>query len=134
MSETFRRDLHELKGALLDAAAERDQRDHFDIATGELGWVLHERNVMLDATNRLRASRGLLPVDEGSILPIETRATGHIDYVQKFAIGCAELANDLIAHRRADGPPLDTAASRTLAERQDQLGGLDSSTRRSGTA
>lgn len=39
VSETFRRDLHELKVALLNAAAVRELRDHFDAATGELGWV-----------------------------------------------------------------------------------------------
>lgn len=94
MSETFRQDLHELKVALLTAAAARNQRDHFDTATGELGWVIHERHVMLDATNRLRASRGLLPIDEDAIIRIETSASGHIDYVQKFAIGCAELAGE----------------------------------------
>lgn len=131
MSETFRRDLHELKDALLNAAAARDQRNHFDTATGELGWVIHERHVMLDTTNRLRASRGLLPVDEDAILRIETSASGHIDYILKFAIGCAELANDLIDHHRADTPPLCTAVRRSLEERLHHQG---STTRRSGTA
>lgn len=112
----------------------RDQRNHFDTATGELGWVLHERHVMLDTTNRLRASRGLLPVDEDAILRIETSASGHIDYALKFAIGCAELANDLIDHHRAGAPPLSTAVHRSLEERQDHQGKLDSTTRRSGTA
>lgn len=134
MSETFRRDLHELRGALLNAAAVRDLRDHFDTASGELGWVLHERHVMLDTTNRLRASRGILPVDEDAVLRIETSASGHIDYVLKFAIGCAELANDLIDHHRAGAPPLSTAVRRSLEERQDHQGELDSTTRRSGTA
>lgn len=111
VSETFRQDLHELKVVLLNAAAARNQRDHFDTATGELGWVIHERHVMLDATNRLRASRGLLPIDEDAILRIETSASGHIDYVLKFAIGCAKLTNDLISHHRADTPPLGTGGT-----------------------
>jgi hypothetical protein len=47
---------------------------------------------MLAAVNQIRAARGLGPVTAEAILPAERRAEGHSDYVQQFAIGCADIA------------------------------------------
>lgn len=120
MYETFRRDLHELKEALLTAVDERAQRAVFDQASGEFGWVLHERRVMLDATNRIRTGRGLPPVGEEAIIQAETSASGHIDYAQKFAVGCAELANDITVYR-AVGSTVDASIRRSLDEKSRLL-------------
>ena len=91
MYETFTRDLEELKRALITASERRDERAEFNPESGELEWVIHERRVMLGVTNRLRAGRGLRPVEEVAIVRAETSAMGHSDYVQKFALSCAEL-------------------------------------------
>lgn len=89
----YQRDFAELKAALVAATEHRDERPDFDTASNELGWVLYERGVMNDATNRLRARRGFAPVSAEHIELAEMRASGHIDYVQKYALGCADLVH-----------------------------------------
>lgn len=81
----------ELSLAFDRAAAERSKRDQFDPATGELGWVLHERAVMHGTVNRVREDRGLPPVPVEEIERVERSAQGHIDYASKFALRCADL-------------------------------------------
>lgn len=87
----YRVDLDELRQTLVRAAAERDDRS--TVENGELGWVLHERRTMHDAVNRLRARYGKPPVTEEAIVRVEMSATGHIDYMQKFALGAADLVH-----------------------------------------
>lgn len=79
---------------LNEATKERKDRRDFvtlDGGTAEFGWVLYERDVMRDEVNRLRQARGLNPVDDFTIIRVEMQASGHIDYVLKYAIGCADL-------------------------------------------
>lgn len=91
----------ELREVLLDAAtaAERSKRE--DMVDGELGWVLHERQVMTDAVNRLRAHAGKSPVHIDAVKRVDQSATGHSDYVLQYALGCADLvlADDTAAVR-----------------------------------
>jgi hypothetical protein len=70
--------------AVLVAAVKR--RDQFP----GLGWIDHERVMMLKAVNLLRA--GSDPVTLAQIEHVETMACGHSDYARKFALYCAELA------------------------------------------
>lgn len=83
-----------LHAALVAAQQERPQRDDWvPTATGqELGWVLHERDVMLAETNRWRIANGLPEIGLGLILRAENHASGHVDYTHKFALYCAEIA------------------------------------------
>ncbi|MGN7186967.1 hypothetical protein [Microbacterium enclense] len=90
-----------MRTTLADAMAHRDERPDFDPVTGELGWVLFERQAMLVAVNERRASAGLDPVTLGDVERVETSACGHIDYARKFAWGCAELV-EMSAPRAAD--------------------------------
>ena len=78
-----------LKAALAQAITERPQRR--DFVNGELAWITYEREVMHQETNRQRAKRGRGPVSLADIRRVESTSEGHIDYVSKFAIGCAEL-------------------------------------------
>ncbi|MBN9214766.1 MAG: hypothetical protein J0J04_08120 [Microbacterium sp.] len=77
---------------LLDASLERPSRNGYNEAAGELEWVLHERATMLAEVNRIRAERGVGPVDEAAIMDAEQPALGHVDYSSKFALYCSELA------------------------------------------
>ncbi|WP_157210216.1 hypothetical protein [Nocardioides aequoreus] len=59
--------------------------------------MLHERAVMLEAVNDLRAAVGLPPTTMRVIYDAEVAACGHVDYVATFAIGCARAAMDTSA-------------------------------------
>jgi hypothetical protein len=87
----WRLDMLELKAVLTAATRVRHLREEF--VAGELGWVRHERNIMHDATNAIRARYGRPPVTREQIEAVESRAGGHIDYVSKYAIGCADLVH-----------------------------------------
>lgn len=80
----------DLRLALARAQDERPNRQQFT-QDGELEWVAYERNVMVDRVNLLRSRRALPPVDSATVRRKESLAEGHIDYSQKFAIGCADL-------------------------------------------
>ncbi len=56
----------------------------------ELEWVIYERDVMLKAVNTARYYRGFPPITDVNMA--EQSAFGHIDYMHKFALNCAELA------------------------------------------
>lgn len=91
-----------LLAALTDAMAEREQRpemtettDRDGLPCTELAWIVHEREVMAATTDRLRAERGLEPVDRVALMRVEALATGHSDYGSKFALYCAEYATGL---------------------------------------
>lgn len=76
------------KKTLMDAQKLRPTKSKW-IGT-ELQWVIDERKTMLDAVNAERFRRGLLPVT--NVDKAERCAMGHVDYTQKFALYCAELA------------------------------------------
>lgn len=82
----------QLHRVLREAAQQRDLRGDLDPATGELGWVLFERQQMLGAVNRAREAAGRALVTEDQVRVAAMTATGHIDYAQKFALRCADLA------------------------------------------
>lgn len=82
-----------LHSALASAQAERPQRGEWDAESGELGWVTHERAVMLDAVNALRQGRGLHAVGVDDVKRAESSACGHVDYTKKFALYCSELVD-----------------------------------------
>lgn len=91
-----------LLSTLTEAMAERAQRSGMAETTDrngqpctELAWIVHEREVMAQATDRMRAERGLPPADRLALLRAEELATGHSDYGSKFALYCAEYATGL---------------------------------------
>lgn len=57
----------------------------------EVAWVLTERDTMLQATNRVLTARGLPETTLDRLRVAERRAVGHVDYVKKFGIGCADI-------------------------------------------
>jgi hypothetical protein len=77
-----------------DATSVRDQRrDTVQTPDGpEPGWVVYEREQMLTAVNRERASRGLPPASMDAIARVDTQSAGHVDWLEKFALRCSELA------------------------------------------
>jgi hypothetical protein len=91
MSDPWQKDLRELRDVLTAATKVRHLRPNY--IDGDLEWVSYERSVMHDATNAIRARYRKPPVGGDEILSAETRACGHIDYVQKYAIGCADLVH-----------------------------------------
>lgn len=92
-----RRAVHErLVAELTDAATQRHLRE--DLVNGptgyEPGWVRYERSRMLAVVNEERAKRGLQPVAWTTVAEAESAAAGHVDYVTKYALYCAELVVD----------------------------------------
>lgn len=67
-----------------------DDHDH-RIPWREPAWALHERQIMCDEVNRLRATRGRPPVTTKDIMKVERCAAGHSDYSSKFSLYCAEI-------------------------------------------
>lgn len=83
-----------LLDALRTAQQERDRRmDFVTVGDGsqELGWVIYERERMLEAVNALRRQTNAAPVALEALVRAETIACGHSDYTSKFAIRCADL-------------------------------------------
>jgi len=81
LAETFQK-------VLMEAQKLRPQKSKW--IGDELEWIIYERKIMLDVVNAERFRRGLpAVVDVGKA---ERCAMGHIDYTQKFALYCAELA------------------------------------------
>ena len=84
-----------LREVLATAQEQRAQRP--DLVDGphgpECAWAVYEREVMLDAVNRLRAGidPSLPPVAMAEVERADQSAAGHVDYSRKFAWGCAEL-------------------------------------------
>jgi len=58
----------------------------------ELEWVIYEREVMLQATNAVRLQRKKPQITVEEVHRVEEMAVGHVDYSQKFALYCAQLA------------------------------------------
>lgn len=98
--------IEDLKEDLMVATTMRDQRQ--ETVSGpdgdEPGWVRFERELMVELMNRHLAEAGLPPTDEAAALVVERGAMGHIDYVAKYALGCAEI---VVGQRSAEtGQPL----------------------------
>lgn len=96
-SEYRRGLINHFREVLLSAAEHRRERDDFvdsdaDPHGQELGWVVYERQQMLDAVNAELERRGITPlVLPETIMRVERQAQGHSDYVAKWAIGCADI-------------------------------------------
>lgn len=88
----WRDDALYFKRAFALAASDRYRRPELDPVTGEPGWVLHERESLLEAVNRLRSRRNLPPMTAADVAAAETSAKGHIDYVTKLSYRLADLA------------------------------------------
>ena len=58
----------------------------------ETRWVHYERHLMLAEVNQARAEQGHGPITVHVLKRVEQVACGHVDYFQKFALYCAELA------------------------------------------
>lgn len=83
-----------MRETLSDAMDERDQRRDL-VSDGPRtvpAWVHYEREAMTTAVNTARANRGLEPITLKAVARVEHQAVGHVDYFQKFAFYCAELA------------------------------------------
>ena len=94
-SDERRRLKARFRDVLVEAATHRDERQ--DIIDGpdawpEMGWAAYERQQMRAAVDAERAGRGLPPADPETLLRIERSATGHSDYADQFAFGCARIA------------------------------------------
>ncbi len=80
---------------LRDASRQRGKRGDF-VPDGPgatvPGWVLFERDAMRAAVDAERAARGLPPVEPDRIIRVERLACGHVDYMEKYALYCAEMA------------------------------------------
>lgn len=94
--------LHEqFCSALRTAQRDREQRQELT-STSEFGWVVFERNVLLDHVNRARAESGLPPVDAQAIARAEQSAIGHVDYTTKLALYCVDVAiGEAVPERRS---------------------------------
>lgn len=84
-----------LKKILTGAQKSRDQRPNL-VGTRDGGsepeWARWERSVMTGAVNAERGKPGLPPISSIAVEEVERQAAGHIDYTDKFALYCSELA------------------------------------------
>lgn len=83
--EGFQAMIARMEDAFTTQTAKRDQYDGLD-------WILAERQAMHAAVNAARVERRLPPLPITAVEHVENMACGHIDYVHKFALYCAELA------------------------------------------
>ena len=74
---------------LLDESQHRNSRSTF--IEGEIEWIVKEREAMFKTLLAERAKLGKGPVPLAALMQVERLATGHVDYADKFALGCAEL-------------------------------------------
>jgi hypothetical protein len=84
----------QFRTVLLAAAKERGKRPeaiHTEFGP-EWEWMRFEREAMLAAVNDERARRNLPPVTAGQVQTANIQAGGHVDYADKFALYCAEIA------------------------------------------
>ena len=84
--QCYRNALHlKMEEALVAKAKERDQ---------DPDWIETEQRMMLALINERRAELGKTPVDLEDVQRVEQNALGHFDYGHKFALYCAELAEE----------------------------------------
>lgn len=88
----YLRTFEEIKAVIVEAQQHRVERR--DLVDGIPEWILFEREQAMDAVNRLRARLGKGPTVMPMVERAESRAAGHVDYTQKFALGCADLVHD----------------------------------------
>ena len=82
----------QLRQTFASAAEERSARPGIDPEAGEFAWVLFERAQMHAGVNAIRARNGLPELTMEEVAAVESTAMGHIDYAEKYAFRCAELA------------------------------------------
>lgn len=82
-----------LRDALLAATEQRDLRNEVIFAASgpEPWWVCYERVQMLNAVNQFRLERGRSLISMDAIVRVDQLATGHVDWLDKFSLYCAEL-------------------------------------------
>jgi hypothetical protein len=100
----FRDLIQKMHDILVQAQDERDQRRDLvesNVPSNrhpEVGWVVYERKVMLDAVNRERKNRQLPGITvEIFVRKVEQLAYGPVDYTDKLALYCAEMSLGRIA-------------------------------------
>lgn len=77
---------------LLDESQHRNVRHGKELEiNGEALWVVKEREAMFNTLTQERAKLGKGPVPITELMRAERLAYGHIDYAEKFSLGCAEL-------------------------------------------
>jgi hypothetical protein len=81
-----------LREVLRNAQKERPNRPAY--VNREFEWVGYEREVMFNAVNAERAKLGRTTICPSLVCIAENAAVGHTDYVEKFALYCAELVLD----------------------------------------
>lgn len=99
MADDTRRVYEALRRALLAATRKRGERPNLvpgPDGNTEPAWVGYERHVMRTEVNtemvHLRRAVSLRDLaTEEAIMRVEREAEGHVDYVDKFAYGCAEI-------------------------------------------
>lgn len=82
------------KVLITQTAKERNKRPEMvkdNTGWHEPAWVLHEREVMCREVNRQREGRGRPPITVEDVAKVERCASGHVDYISKFALYCAEI-------------------------------------------
>jgi hypothetical protein len=84
------------RDVLIEATGARNQHQGVveTVWGPEIGWVIYERICMLTAVNVARAERGYPPVDIEAVRRADQYATGHVDWLDKFSLYCAELTLD----------------------------------------
>lgn len=83
-----------LQVLLAAAAKERGQRSNVvDTPDGPaMEWELHERTVLLEEVNRIRADQGWQPVRVADVARADRAHAGHCDWFEKFTWDCARIA------------------------------------------
>lgn len=81
-----------LKRTFTKAILERQSRNAFDHETGELEWIIFERAQVHMMVNTLRSRNGGETVSIERIGQVERSAIGHVNYLEKLALRCTDLA------------------------------------------
>lgn len=81
------------RDVLIEATESRNQRQGIvqTVRGPEIGWVIYERMCMLTAVNVARSERGYPPVGIDAVRRADQQATGHVDWLDKLSLYCAEL-------------------------------------------
>lgn len=88
----YMRTVEAMKAALRGAQDLREQYAWIEPDTNAPAWMRFELLIMYWTVNRLRTSNGDAAVSLDDVRAADQMASGHIDYFEKFALYCAELA------------------------------------------
>ncbi|MDT0307227.1 hypothetical protein RM780_09655 [Streptomyces sp. DSM 44917] len=103
VTQEHRRELvRRFRSVLTAAQGERPTRPGLVVLESgrtESAWVAHERSVMHQEVNRVRAELALPAVSLEAVAAAEEQAVGHSDYSGKFAMYCADLATGEVPAR-----------------------------------